>query len=157
MSVRTRSNVRIAECNYGQGVICTEPIPTGTKVFDLEGSELRTPIIHSIQIAPDLHLDPHDAIWRFVNHHCAPNLRVALRDRAMIALRDINVGEELFFNYLSTEWDMRAPFVCNCSAPYCPGMIAGLRYLSSEQRWPIRTLLSDAMRQQLEYVGAGPP
>ena len=115
-----------------------------------------TPVVHSIQIAPDLHLDPQDAIWRFVNHHCAPNLRIALRDRAMVALRDISVGEELFFNYLSTEWDMHAPFVCNCSAAHCPGMIAGLRYLSSGQRWPIRAILSDAMHQQLECVGAGP-
>lgn len=155
MLVRTRYNVKIAECNYGQGVICAEPIPGGTKVFDLEGTELQAPTMHSIQIAPDLHLDPHDAIWRFVNHHCAPNLRVALRDRAMIALCNINVGEELFFNYLSTEWDMHAPFACSCGAAHCPGMVAGLRHLSPGQRWPIRALLSDAMRQQLERVGAG--
>ena len=156
MLVRTRSKVEIAECSYGQGVICAEPIAAGTKVFDVEGTELRAATMYSIQIAPDLHLDPHDAIWRFVNHHCAPNLRVVLRDRAMIALGDINVGEELFFNYLSTEWDMHAPFACSCNAAHCPGTIAGLRYLSSAQRRPIRSLLSDAMRQQLECIGARP-
>lgn len=48
----------------------------------------------------------------------------------MIARRNIEKGEELFFFYPSTEWEMQAPFICLCGSPNCIHVVAGARFLS---------------------------
>jgi hypothetical protein len=48
----------------------------------------------------------------------------------MVARRDLEPGEELFFFYPSTEWEMAAPFICLCGASNCIHVVAGARFLS---------------------------
>ena len=47
----------------------------------------------------------------------------------MVAARDIEKGEELFFFYPSTEWQMDAPFICLCGSANCINVVAGARFL----------------------------
>jgi hypothetical protein len=64
----------------------------------------------------------------------------------MVALRDIDPGTEVTFNYLTTEWDMSAPFHCDCGALHCPGWVAGYRHLSLRQRRAIAAIVCDHLR-----------
>ena len=58
---------------------------------------------------------------RYINHSCAPNCITELTRRSIwvIALRDIQVGEELTFNYRYDDKKHR----CHCGASHCCGYI----------------------------------
>jgi hypothetical protein len=47
-------------------------------------------------------------------------------------LRAIRKGDELFYFYPSTEWEMAEPFQCLCGSPNCLGRIAGAAHLSKD-------------------------
>jgi SET domain-containing protein len=69
---------------------------------------------------------------RFINHSCEPNCEsVVVRRRVFIhALRDIEEGEELVYDYWYTtddEYtldDLRRIYPCRCRAPGCRGTLA---------------------------------
>jgi hypothetical protein len=65
---------------------------------------------------------------RWINHSCAPNTRVAshwdgdagITRTAWVALRDIEIGEELSYDYAFAA-QIAEP--CNCGAATCRGLI----------------------------------
>src|SRR5688572_10819820 len=56
-------------------------------------------------------------IARFINHSCAPNCEIdVLKRRVFIfALRDIEPGEELFYNYGEEYFEMHFAGSCRCA------------------------------------------
>jgi SET domain-containing protein len=58
---------------------------------------------------------------RYINHSCDPNCITALTPRSIwvLALRDIQAGEELTFNYRYDTKQHR----CHCGASHCCGYI----------------------------------
>lgn len=64
-----------------------------------------------------------------LNHSCDPNVILDTENMQMVACKDIAKGEELFFFYPSTEWQMDAPFICLCGASNCIHVVAGARFL----------------------------
>lgn len=66
---------------------------------------------------------------RYINHSCDPNCRVDTTTETIwiVALRDIQAGEELSFNY---GYDAREyeKFPCHCGAKTCCGYILGREY-----------------------------
>jgi hypothetical protein len=64
-----------------------------------------------------------------LNHSCDPNVFLDTEHMLMVAARDIEKGEELFFFYPSTEWEMDAPFICLCGSANCINVVAGARFL----------------------------
>jgi hypothetical protein len=111
-------------------------------IFALEGTIGSTPDRHTVQLGPGLHLHPTgNAIdssgeyrhpWMYTNHSCAPNAKVV--DRAMVSIRGIRAGEEITFDYDTTEYDMASPFECHCENPGCRGMIRGYKHLGPRER-----------------------
>ncbi len=61
---------------------------------------------------------------RYVNHHCDPTCFIDKKRELMIALRDINIGDEITFDYSLNESSIAAPFECSCGAPNCKGVIS---------------------------------
>ncbi len=43
----------------------------------------------------------------FINHSCSPNTKLDLERRWFIAVKDILKSQEITFNYLTTEWDIK--------------------------------------------------
>lgn len=119
---------------HGRAILCVKPLAEGEAVFDLTGRVVTEPSIYTLQIDAGVHLVPGDAAWAMMNHSCAPNCVIDIGRRRVLALRAIAPGEELTFNYLTTEWDMASPFPCRCGAAHCPGMIRGYRFLGAAQR-----------------------
>lgn len=81
----------------------------------------------TVQIARDRHT--HVGKLAALNHSCDPNVILDTERMLMIARRDIEKGEELYFFYPSTEWEMQAPFICLCGASNCIHVVAGARFL----------------------------
>jgi hypothetical protein len=78
---------------------------------------------------------------RFLNHSCAPNCET-IDDGGriwIVALRDIQAGEELTFNY-GFDLDDYRDHPCRCGAQNCVG------YIVAEEFFPM-------VRRQRKYVG----
>lgn len=85
----------------------------------------------TIQIDENEHIVDLD-IMAFLNHSCSPNTFIDTKDLSVIAARSIMQGEDLTIFYPSTEWEMAKPFICQCQAPDCLGLIAGAKYILPE-------------------------
>jgi hypothetical protein len=116
----------------GHGLIAGQSLKAGDAVITLEGAFVDSPTRYTIQFGPDRHLQPTDQLWAFLNHSCDPNLRVDIERKAMVATSNIQEGEALTFNYLTTEWEMAEPFQCQCGSSNCHGTIAGSKFVCPE-------------------------
>jgi D-alanine-D-alanine ligase-like ATP-grasp enzyme len=67
--------------------------------------------------------DDNPAEWAPQNHSCQPN--TAYNGLDVVALTQINPGQELTLNYASFLDENMEPFQCHCGAPNCRNMIAG--------------------------------
>jgi hypothetical protein len=141
----------IAEID-GQGLQAERFFALGELVVALEGRWVDGPSKYTIQLGAAKHLEPVDHQWALINHSCAPNLRVDHERRVMVALRNIEAGETLNFNYLSTEWEMAEPFRCRCQARNCFEMISGARYLTHNQRRQLLVWSDDAAPEEHELM-----
>ena len=124
---------------HGHGVYAMESIPKSTRIIEYTGQRV------SWEGAPNDENDPHtfnfgldngevinpeiggnDARW--INHSCDPNCEaIEEDDRIFIdALRDIQAGEELFYDYALeidepiTE-ESKKKFACHCRSSNCRG------------------------------------
>jgi uncharacterized protein len=120
----------------GYGVFAAEPVPSGAVVASWGGETLSADQIEPhhtrqsqllIQVEEDLflftppeRLGPADAI----NHSCDPNAGV-LGQVTLVALRDIQAGEELCYDYAMTDGSPYDQFECRCGSPSCRHMITG--------------------------------
>jgi len=79
----------------------------------------------SLQVEENLFLVP-DAIGDgdYVNHSCDPNAGL-LGQIALVALRDIQPGEEACFDYAMSDATPYDEFDCQCGAPACRGRVSG--------------------------------
>jgi hypothetical protein len=114
----------VNENDKGRGLYAKIKFSRGTRVLILQGNYLPYPTKTSIQIGKK-----HIESWEggHVNHACDPNTIVvtkrksnAFKDRAPLqihcleAVKDIEIGEEITFDYETTEERMAEPFKCSC-------------------------------------------
>jgi hypothetical protein len=76
------------------------------------------------------------------NHSCDPNCRIYFGDQILMrSMRPIGVGEEITWDYESTELDMGSfYFTCNCGSGVCRGIIIGARYRFRYPAWKLAAL-----------------
>jgi hypothetical protein len=134
-------------------LVALGPIRQGERVLAIDGPLVNKPCRYSIQVGAGLHVGPPPGLtrddaspryyWRFLNHSCDPNS--ALVGREIVALRTIAEGEEVTFNYNTTEYDMASPFRCHCG--HCGGrLIRGFRHLSAAEQHRLTAMLADHLR-----------
>jgi len=64
--------------------------------------------------------EPNDCF----NHSCEPNLGF-FGQIGLVAMRDIEIGEELTFDYAMSDGGPYDEFVCLCGSPNCRGKVTG--------------------------------
>ncbi len=136
-------------------LVALRDLARGTHLFRITGRELTVPTKYSVQVSATLHLDQGCArdelelvqryFWRYLDHACEPTTRI--RDRDVIAVRDIAAGEGVTFHYCTTEYDMAAPFDCRCGSARCLRVIRGARHLTPAQRRRLEKWMPDYLRQ----------
>ncbi|MDT4989554.1 MAG: uncharacterized protein QOI74_3648 [Micromonosporaceae bacterium] len=115
----------------GRGVFAARSFTVGERVIAARTtgvSRERTRL--SFQTDWDRHVDLDEPV-QLVNHSCVPNTAVA--DNAhggydLVAIRPIAVGEELGWDYESTEYEIVGMDQCLCGASACRGRPRGFRY-----------------------------
>ena len=125
-----------------KGVYAKQAIKQESVIFHLKGNISARPSKYTIQLGSNQHLnfpairrpkDDLDYCWQYLNHCCDPNGYMNTAERTFRAFRDIAPGEEISFNYLTTESEMAEPFNCHCGSANCFGFIRGRNFLTLEQ------------------------
>jgi hypothetical protein len=139
------------------GVVARRRVAPGEPLLTVEGELRDSPSKYSVQIGAGRHIEPgrnggpeevaERKLWPYLNHSCSPN--AYLRGVEIVALREIAPGEQVTFNYNTTEYDMSSPFQCHCGAAGCQGSIAGFSRLDESAREGLRPLLSEYLRKLL--------
>lgn len=143
LSIKTENKFRtlVTKRAYKKGeVICAMP-----------SEDIREkPNRFTVQIGRDKHT--HVGKLAALNHSCDPNVILDTDHMQMVAARDIEKGEELFFFYPSTEWQMDAPFICLCGSANCINVVAGARFLplSTLERHYLNPHIRDYMIELLK-------
>ena len=140
--VLERPAIEVRENDGFKGVYANHAISKDSVIFSLRGNISTRPSKYTIQLGSKQHLnvpaprkahDNLDYCWQYLNHCCEPNGYINTSDRTLRAFRDIAPGEQITFNYLTTESEMAVPFSCICGSPNCFGFIQGRNLLTDEQ------------------------
>ena len=110
------AKTEIKEIKEGmKGLFATRTIYKDTLIFLLNGKKLSKPTRTSIQVK-NKHVEHHKG--GFMNHHCSPNAEVLLmkgeKMAFVMAKETIKKGEEITFDYETTEEELVSPFKCEC-------------------------------------------
>ena len=129
--------VEVRRENGTAGLFASRSLAPGDVVLPIEGRRVAGPSRYSIQLGTALHVVPSSegsSPWMWVNHGCAPNVAVDTARRMFVARQAIAPGDELRFDYHTTEWVMAEPFACGCGAPECVGMVQGFARLPASRQ-----------------------
>ena len=110
-------------------------------------AELDKPNYLSIQIDLNKHIELSPEFLQYTNHSCRPNVFFNTSTMELIAIEDINIGDEICFFYPSTELDMSQPFTCNCGRDWCVKEIKGALFMNKDIL--IKYRLNDLIKNQL--------
>lgn len=149
----------------GQGIFATQKLPRGHYITSLTGEPITTKEVaiaciagelaytDPLQIEDDLHL-VLNPIARTFNHSCAPNAGIR-NSNQLYALRDIEVDEEITYDYSSTvgtniEWWMP----CHCGTIQCRQEIGNVLTIPAEVlgEYLAVGLVPDFIKRQLGFM-----
>jgi len=118
----------------GKGIFACERIEQGEQVLVRGGEVMPRQVfdrLHptlrsiSVQIEEDLFLVPRTiGPGEMVYHSCNPNAGL-VGQIALVALRDVEPGEEICFDYAMSDGSDYDEFECGCGQPNCRRRITG--------------------------------
>ena len=121
----------VKRARIGRGVFASKDIKKDEFVLAFIGKKYhynRRPFIesehirnHAVQIGPDSWIESPRSPARFINHSCNPSCGIHGL-RRLFALRDIKKGEELTWDY-STSEDADWHWKCRCHSKNCRKII----------------------------------
>jgi len=117
--------LKVLRSHSGRGLFTLERIPKGSFVIEYVGRPATAKQIKenrgkylfwtSDVSMIDGNIPSNSA--RFINHSCAPNCEVRIRNRRLyiFALRTIQPGEELSYDYGEEYFDLHLAGICRCA------------------------------------------
>ena len=118
-----------------KGLFADEFIPKNNIVLYLKGNYFPKPSRTSIQVGKDKHIESYEG--GFINHHCDSNAEIRIHEdfigrnlsnrtqpslvALVVAKKDILEGEEITFDYETTETELAEPFKCDCHGNWIRG------------------------------------
>ena len=118
-----------------RGLFANEFISKNKIVLYLEGNYFPKPSRTSIQVGKDKHIESYEG--GFINHHCDSNAEIRIHEdfigrnlsnrtqpslvALVVAKKDIWPGDEITFDYETTETELAEPFKCDCHGRWIRG------------------------------------
>lgn len=141
----------------GRALLAKTGLKKGQRIFRFQG-DLRTERHSSefaLQIWEDIFLESNEEWDNYLNHSCNPNCYVeflAIDEIYLVAVKQIPEGEELTFDYETTEWDLfegSCQFECHCQSHNCRRDIVGFTHLSLSDKLRLLPYASPYLQMQL--------
>ncbi len=149
---------------HGKGLFAIEPIAKGDIVCVKGGYILNrqtlggmptwyrvaeVPIAEHLFIGP-FHEEEREGGMIFSNHSCEPNIGVQ-GQIIFVAMRDIQVGEELTHDWATTD-DEEYEMACNCDAVTCRKIITGRDWQEKELQEKYRGYMSWYLEKKIKHM-----
>ena len=93
----------------GYGLFSTQTYKKNDIIHKLVGEIKENPDKYTIEIGKNKHI--LDSFGIYINHSFTPNIKI--ENGFIVAIKDININEELCFNYNDNESNMFNPFYVN--------------------------------------------
>ncbi len=145
---------------HGRGLFAVSPISKDEVVAKkagciLNGLDLKAfgPTGHiELQIADDSYLGPKsmedfEKNMIFINHSCDPNVGIR-GDREFVAMRDIEIGEELAIDYAMID-DVDSVMSCTCGSVNCRKTVTGRDWEKPELQRKYRGYFSKYLEDKI--------
>jgi len=153
--------VSVGPCSLGRGLFAARRFRPGEQILRFQGPVIDFATMLSkgeaqanpLQIAADCYLDLL-APGVYANHSCCPNAGIA-NDIQLIALKTIQCGEEIRYDYSTTMWENHWTMRCACGSPQCRGLIADFHTLPPMQQhgYLQRQIVQSFIVEQLRQGG----
>jgi len=108
--------------NIVRGLFAEEFIHKGSIILVLNGNYFPEATRTSIRVR-DKNVEHYEG--GFLNHHCNPNAKILeiedVEEAVVVARKHIYRGEEITFDYETTEPILAAPFKCECHGNWIRG------------------------------------
>lgn len=135
----------------GIGVFAAKDFAPGEIVLVGRGIQILSDrTLHSIQTNINLHI-LLDEPAVFLNHCCSPNVGVRNNQYGgydFIAIARIVAGEEIVYDYETTETAFAGRFECQCHCPNCRGHLSGFLALPLEVRQRYGEFIADYLKSK---------
>jgi hypothetical protein len=110
---------------------------------------------HTIQVDEGLYLAPLSVDGEpadYINHSCNPN--AGIRGQiSLVAMRPIESGEEITFDYAMADSTPYDEFPCACGAPTCRGQVTGDDWRRPELWERYRGYFSTYLERKIRLLG----
>ncbi len=130
---------------HAAGVFTLENIPKATRILEYTGERMaheaadelykHRPYTYLFGFGDGSRVIDGYGIAMYVNHCCDPNCETEEDEEGRVwiaAMRDINAGEELTYDYFLYDGEGDAP--CTCSTPNCRGTMYSKKEMHKRQR-----------------------
>ncbi|PAX08558.1 SET domain-containing protein [Sphingomonas lenta] len=135
----------VRDTHLGRAVFAAEPFAEGQAITRFSGrrvgaGRVRWPLEGAddrfVQVAPDAYLGPSGRIDDLINHSCDPNagLRFTPAGVLLVAIRPIQPGEEIAWDYSTTVGEAGWRMACRCGSAKCRGVVEGFTSLPEDRR-----------------------
>ena len=146
----------------GKGIYAARPFAAGELLCCWGGDVLNreqldqcteTQQIHAVQVEEGLYIVPHrdPEPADYANHSCEPN--AGLKGQiALMAMRDIAEGEEICFDYATTDSSDYDEFWCKCGTASCRGKVTGKDWLRPDVQLKYKGWFSPYLQRRIEKL-----
>jgi SET domain len=154
---------RVGETKLGKAVYAARSFPTGAKLMEFTGPRYHASEIHSnrwgeddrfVQIDVDHYMGPSGGLDDLVNHSCYPNAGLRFTDEGvfLIAIRPIQSGDEVCWDYSTTLSNTSFYMPCQCGTPDCRDVIGDFAFLEPDlqDRYRAMNVVPDYLMKQAE-------
>ncbi|MBD0389639.1 MAG: SET domain-containing protein [Nostoc sp. C3-bin3] len=144
-------HVTIQETAKGRGVFAKKKFAKGeTVVVGIPTEEVPERTIYSFQMDFNLYVNLNEPAV-VVNHSCDPNTGVKNNQFGgynFVALGDIEAGEEITWDYETTEYESIAIHRCLCESLSCRGKTLGFKFREQMLRDTYGEYIADYLKTQ---------
>ena len=111
----------------------------------------------ALQVADDVYLlTERDAgVGHLINHSCDPSCRMA-GEITLVAARRIEPGEQLTYDYATTDSTPYDEFECVCGEPRCRGKVTGEDWMDPDLQRLYRGWFSPYLQRRIDRIRTEP-
>jgi SET domain len=162
MKIKVLNNFVVSKNHLGKAVFAARVFKKGDVITQFTGPRIHKSEIPTeykgeedryVQITKDYYLGPSGDIDDLINHSCDPNSGFKFTNSGvlLVALRQIEVGDEITWDYSTTLLDSTWKMMCECNSEICRKIIGDFMLLDAEVQNKYKDL--DILPQYvLEYM-----